>query len=131
LFGLVTAQQDVNYSKSNFSIPFGLDLYIVQKIMANIQWSDDELKECIKAYFKMLKYEEKGTPYSKVEINNHLRNYYLNKRTKSSVEYRMQNISSVLNERSHNYITGYKPASNVGSNVKERIWKIINDLKLI
>ena len=94
-------------------------------------WSDDELKACIKAYFKMLRYEENGTAYSKLEINENLRNDVLRNRTKSAVEYRMQNISSVLFEHSLNYISGYKPAANVGTNVKKRIWKIIQDLNLV
>lgn len=99
--------------------------------MANAQWTDIELKECIKAYFKMLNCEEMGKPYSKKDINEFLRNFHLPKRTKASVEYRMQNISSVLNEHSLNYITGYKPAQNVGANVKERIWKMMKDLKFV
>lgn len=93
-------------------------------------WSDNELEKAIKAYFKMLNYEANKTPYVKAEINRELQ-ATLSNRNKSSIEFRWQNISSVLNDNKLKYIAGYKPAKNVGSNVKERIWKIINDLELL
>jgi 5-methylcytosine-specific restriction protein A len=93
-------------------------------------WTDDELKRAVKAYFKMLKYEKNKTPYVKSEINRQLQAELPNRNHKS-IEYRWQNISAVLEEHGYNFISGYKPARNVGSSVKERIWKIIKDLKLI
>jgi 5-methylcytosine-specific restriction enzyme A len=95
--------------------------------MPNQNWSDDELKHCIKAYFKMIKYDKDKTPYSKSEINKQLRENLLPNRSRSSIEYRMQNISAVLFDHSLKYLNGYLPANNVGANVKERIWKIIKD----
>lgn len=92
-------------------------------------WTDIELKKAIKAYFKMLNYEKKKTHYVKVEENRKLQ-AQLPGRSKQSIEYRWQNISSVLNDYKKSYIKGYLPAKNVGANVKERIWKIIGDLKL-
>ena len=96
----------------------------------NQPWTDIELKQAIKAYFKMLKYEKDKTPYVKAEINRELQMQVPN-RTSKSIEYRWQNISSVLNDNKFAFIDGFKPANNVGSNVKERIWKIITDLKLV
>ena len=96
----------------------------------NQLWSDAELKKAIKAYFKMLKYEIDKTPYVKTEVNRSLQKE-LPVRNQKSIEYRWQNISSVLNDHKLSFINGYKPARNVGANVKERIWKIINDLKLL
>jgi len=99
--------------------------------MAGKPWSDQELKECIKAYFLMLKYEKDKTPYTKSEINKELRKNILKNRTKSAVEYRMQNISAALEELSILYITGYKPARNIGTHSKERIFRIMRELKFI
>lgn len=93
-----------------------------------MNWTDDELKRSIVAYLEMLKYEKEKTSYSKSEINKKLQ-AELKNRGRSSIEYRWQNISSVLFDHNLNFIKGYKPAKNVGSNVKERIWKILNDLK--
>lgn len=96
----------------------------------NKTWTDAELKKSIISYFEMLNYEKKKTPYIKREVNRKLQKK-LPGRTDKSIEYRWQNISSVLSDNKISFINGYKPARNVGSNVKERIWKIIRDLKLI
>ena len=96
----------------------------------NQHWTDIELKKAIKAYFKMLKFERTKTPYVKAEINRALQKE-LPDRNHNSIEYRWQNISSVLADNKIQFIDGFKPAKNVGANVKERIWKIINDLKLL
>jgi len=93
-------------------------------------WTDAELKHAILAYFEMLKYEKNGTPYVKAEINRKLQKK-IPKRKSGSIEYRWQNISAVLLENKKVFVRGYKPARNVGSSVKERIWKIINDLNLL
>jgi len=93
-------------------------------------WTDAELKEAISSYFMMLKYEKENTPYVKAEINRTLQKE-LPQRSHKSIEYRWQNISSVLDDNNIAFINGFKPAKNVGANVKERIWKIIKDLKLV
>ena len=86
-------------------------------------------KSSIIAYFKMLQYEKAGTAYVKTEINRELQ-ALLPGRTNKSIEYRWQNISSVLHEHKLPFINGYKPARNVGASVKERIWKIISNYEL-
>ncbi len=95
----------------------------------NNLWTDTELRKSIKAYFKMLNYEKKGTKYVKAEENRRLQKD-LPGRSSKSIEYRWQNISAVLVFYKMPFLKGYLPAKNVGANVKERIWKIIQDLKL-
>jgi 5-methylcytosine-specific restriction enzyme A len=96
----------------------------------NEPWTDAELKLAIEAYFLMLKYEQQKTPYVKAEVNRQLQ-IKIPTRTHKSIEYRWQNISSVLNDNKLPFIDGFKPAKNVGSNVKERIWQIINAQQLV
>jgi 5-methylcytosine-specific restriction protein A len=98
-------------------------------LTARTNWSDEELRSCIEAYFQMLKFEKDQTPYTKSEINKELREQKLMARTRASVEYRMQNISSVLLENNMPILSGYKPANNVGKNMKEKIWKMIVNRK--
>ena len=100
------------------------------KLTMNNLWTDAELKHAILAYFEMLKHEKNGTPYVKADMNRKLQKK-IPKRKSGSIEYRWQNISAVLLENKKKFVDGYKPAGNVGSSVKERIWKIIKDLKLI
>jgi 5-methylcytosine-specific restriction enzyme A len=89
-------------------------------------WSDKELEAAVDAYIEMLEYEKGGKPYSKTEINKALREKGepLEGRTKSSVEYRMQNISAVLMDAGLPVVKGYAPAANVGEGIRAKIWKI-------
>ena len=93
-------------------------------------WTDDEMKAAIESYFQMMKYEKDRTPYVKSEINRQTQ-VHLPNRTHKGIEYRWQNISSVLNDHGHSWLTGFKPANHVGANAKERIWKIIRDLNVL
>ncbi len=89
------------------------------------EWSEIELEASVDAYLMMLKSETEGIPYVKSKINAELREGPLSKRTKGSVEFRMQNISAVMRELGIAWIKGYKPAANVGEQVKANIKRVI------
>jgi len=74
-------------------------------------WSEDEVRETVRAYFEMLDKESRGEPYNKSEQNALLRQK-LASRSKGAVELKHQNISSVLYELGLPWINGYKPARN-------------------
>ena len=95
---------------------------------SSVGWSDEELKAAIKSYLWMLDQENKGKNYSKIEVNERLRNEEIPERSKASIEYRMRNISSVLQDLSLPHIEGYSPAKNVGSGIRGRIIRILNNL---
>ena len=88
-------------------------------------WSDAELEAAVKAYLDMLVAERGGSPYSKADVNLGLREGILGARTKGSVEYRMQNISAVMEDLGQAWLPGYKPARNVGTGVKQRLLAIL------
>ncbi len=92
------------------------------------EWTDDELEETVKAYLWMLEQETAGKPYSKSGVNKTLRDGKLSKRTKGSIEYRMQNISAVLDDLCMPRIQGYLPAKNVGVNTKAKISEMLERL---
>jgi 5-methylcytosine-specific restriction protein A len=89
------------------------------------EWSDDELEAAVVAYLQMLADELSGRVYSKADANAGLREGPLKIRTKGSVEYRMQNISAVLEDLGQIWLPGYKPARNVGLGVKQRLLAIL------
>jgi len=91
-------------------------------------WSEEELKAAVIAYIKMAEYEREGIKYNKSEINSELRNTKLKGRSKSSVEFRMQNISAVMERLCLPRIKGYLPAKNVGAQVTEAILKILEEI---
>jgi len=84
-------------------------------------WSVSEIRAAVDAYLKMLALELSGQKFVKTVENLALREAALPTRTKGSVEFRMQNISTVLMKMDREFIKGYKPAKNVGSNVEQLI----------
>jgi 5-methylcytosine-specific restriction enzyme A len=88
-------------------------------------WSDEELEASVDAYLKMLELELRGQTFRKSVENQLLREGPLSKRSASSVEYRMQNISAVMEELDLPRISGYVSAKNLGSGVISRIKKIL------
>lgn len=91
-------------------------------------WTDDELRAAVGAYLEMLRLELDGTSYIKKQINEGLRAGALSGRSASAVEYRMQNISQVLDELGLPWIRGYRPAKNVGPEVRPKIESLVLDL---
>jgi len=71
----------------------------------------------------MLRCEEANRPYNKAEVNRLLRTpgQALCGRRRSSIEYRMRNISAVLADERRPIVTGYAPAKNVGDDVRSKI----------
>jgi 5-methylcytosine-specific restriction protein A len=92
---------------------------------AKTGWSDDELEASVDAYLRMWALEQNGKAFNKSVENRLLREGPLRLRSASSVEYRMQNISAVIELMGLRCITGYRPAKNVGARVNERIRKVL------
>ena len=118
-------------AEMRFSRESGFERYLIslgERESKSKEWTDEELEETVKSYLWMLEQEIAGKPYSKSGVNKNLREGELNNRTKASVEYRMQNISAVLEDYCLPRISGYLPAKNVGANTKERIGKILESL---
>lgn len=88
---------------------------------SNSGWSDQELEASVNAYLKMLALEKSGETFSKSAINRLLREGPLKLRSAASIEYRMQNISSVLEQLGLDRIIGYRAAQNIGTGVRDRI----------
>ncbi|MFS2072709.1 HNH endonuclease [Pseudomonas sp. CT11-2] len=93
---------------------------------SNSDWSDAEIQAAVDAYLSMLSREQSGQKVNKAHENRVLREGALAGRTKGSVEFRMQNISTVLVELGRDRIEGYKPAKNVGVNVELSIREALN-----
>jgi len=74
-------------------------------------WSTAEVDLTVADYFRMLASELAGEAYSKADHNRRLRPL-LDGRSRSSVEFKHQNISAVLASLRLPYIEGYKPARN-------------------
>jgi hypothetical protein len=82
----------------------------------------------VESYLSMLADEQAERPYSKTAVKNALLTGALSHRSSGSVDFRMQNISAVLDSMGRQWIDGFKPLSNVGPVNEARIKNLILEL---
>jgi 5-methylcytosine-specific restriction protein A len=88
---------------------------------SNSDWTEVEIRAAVDAYLRMWSLEQNNQTFNKAHENRVLREGALASRTKGSIEFRMQNISTIMLELGRMPIKGYKPAKNVGANVAKSI----------
>ena len=88
-------------------------------------WTEEELKAAVEAYVKMHSDEANGISFVKKQIYAGLAEQF--GRTEKSYEYRMQNISYVYSLMGRNWVSGLKPAKNVGSKTAAIIERFISE----
>ena len=81
-------------------------------------WSEEEIGVAVAAYVGLLELEQRGDDFSPTAVHRRLAAGPLSGRSEGSVARRMSNISSVLSENAHDYVSRYKPTLNhVGTRV--------------
>lgn len=90
-------------------------------------WSDEESAVAIDSYLYLLRLELSGVPFSIEDIAKFLAEKKLTERNNASIRYRMRNISHVLDTRELPILKAYSPAPNIGSGVKKRIEKLLDE----
>ena len=93
----------------------------------NTNWSDAELEASVRSYLEMKDKELKGIKFTKVDYYRDLSKKF--GRSEKSFEYRMQNISFVFSQLGREWVTGLKPAKNLGSHVHGKIDEIIDRIE--
>lgn len=93
------------------------------------KWTEEELRLAVEAYVQMYIDEQNGTHFVKKEIYRKLSQG--SGRTEKSYEYRMQNISHVFSLLNRPWVTGLKPAKNVGLKTIETIQRLIEEVESI
>lgn len=78
----------------------------------NKEWTEEELRAAVEVYADMRHQEAAGVGFSKLDYYKGLSERF--GRTAKSFEYRMQNISYAYMQLGREWVTGLKPASNVG-----------------
>jgi hypothetical protein len=74
-------------------------------------WSDGENQILVSGYLDKLDLEIRGESFNKAEFNRLLRER-LAERSRGAIEYKLQNVSGVLEALRRPWISGYKPARN-------------------
>lgn len=88
-------------------------------------WTRVEVELTVADYLDMLALEAKGIPFKKSEHNRQLRTR-LRARSKSSIEFKHQNISAVLDELNLPHIRGYTPMTNIQDLLREVVREAIS-----
>jgi 5-methylcytosine-specific restriction protein A len=90
-------------------------------------WSEEELKAAVEAYVDMHTKEANVIPFVKKNYYTELSDKF--GRTEKSFEYRMQNISYIYSLLGRNWVSGLKPAKNVGANNASIIERLISEVE--
>lgn len=96
-------------------------------IRSDSDWNEEELRAAVEAYLDMQKKTRSGERFSKVDIYRTLGARF--GRTAKAFEYRMQNISYVLSIHGRDWISGLKPAKNVGTKIASIIEEQLSELE--
>ncbi len=92
---------------------------------SQLGWTDEELLGSLLAYEELQLQSDRGEKPSKKAVYDQLAGDF--DRTAKAFEFRMQNISSVLNDMCIPWIQGLPPAKHVGSGVKSRLLRLIRE----
>jgi hypothetical protein len=74
-------------------------------------WTPIENRVVVRAYFWLLAQQRLGRNPNKRELLRRLQ-AQLRRRTRGSIEFKLENISAVLYEKGYRWVEGYKPARN-------------------
>ena len=91
------------------------------------KWTDEEFRAAVEAYRDMQRKELNKIPFVKSHYYTALAERF--DRTLKSFEYRMQNISYVYSVMGRSWVTGLKPAKNVGARNLNKIQNIIEEIE--
>jgi len=91
-------------------------------------WTDAELRACVIAYRDMQLAERRGERANKTANRNEVLNGALSNRSGPSYEFRMSNISAVLDDLGLPRLGGYPPRRNVGPGITAKLILMINDV---
>jgi hypothetical protein len=93
-------------------------------------WRRWEIDLLVAAYLDMLQQEMAGGQPVKAEVNRRLQQL-LPARTRGSIEYKLQNVSAVLDEEHLPFIDGYKPLRNYQADLKVAVNELLGRDRLV
>jgi len=88
------------------------------------EWTEDELAAAVDAYRQMQLQLASGSRVEKANVYRQLA--ALHGRTPKAWEYRMQNVSHVLEQAGEDWLPGLRPAANVGTRVEALLAKLLS-----
>jgi Domain of unknown function (DUF3883) len=98
-------------------------------IVRGSDWHDTEVALCVESYFEHLALELTGNKFNKAQLYRSLSEK--TGRTPSSIEFKFQNISAVLNELGREWIKGLAPLANFQELLAEKVSQHIETIDLL
>jgi len=92
---------------------------------AGRDWSASENEIIVRNYLDLLAVEQRGERTNKAANNRNLQGL-LPGRSRGSIEYKLQNISAVLDSLERPWIAGYKPALNIQQSLIDAVTKVLS-----
>lgn len=89
------------------------------KVSVRNVWTEGHVAALLATYFVFLNCQRGGDPYQKAAVVRLLAAEQ--SRTKGSVECKMMNVSAVLHDQGHDWVTGYKPLSNYNKALSDQV----------
>jgi hypothetical protein len=89
------------------------------------RWTDEELRVAAEAYALILAKQEADIRVNKSDIYKNLLDGPLRRRSRKSIEYRLMNISAVIEEFGLPQILGLSALDHVGTHVRNRLRQIV------
>ena len=95
--------------------------------MPGIAWSDDENDIVVKDYFEMLRLQASGEKNLRNKQRRLALMPMLNNRSHSSIDFKHQNISAVLQDMREDWLDGYKPRSKYQKSLAVAVSRCLTD----
>lgn len=115
-----------------FSIHDGdIWLSINRRSKKRIPWTDDELSIVVRSYVAMRNAILTGQKIVKKQVYESISKqeaFLVNNRSPKSIEFRFCNISTVMEKRGEEIISGLLPRENVGAGLEQRIQSILDEI---
>jgi len=83
-------------------------------------WTQFEIEAVVSIYLRMLDHERRGERYSKSRLVEEMM-ALSPARSRQGVEYKLANISAILDQEGYAWVDGYKPRSNVQAELRRAV----------
>ncbi len=98
-------------------------------LLTGTDWSQAEVALCVDSYFEHLALELSSIKFNKAQLYRTLAEK--TGRTPSSIEFKFQNISAVLNELGREWMKGLAPLANFQELLAEKVSEHIDILDML
>ena len=92
--------------------------------MSPNDWTPEQNQAVVRIYFEMLREQQCGHDFTKADFRRQLEKE--TGRSKASVEFKLCNISAVLEEMGLMFIVGYKPYPHYQQALKDEVTAYLN-----